>query len=481
MIGHKLSTTVIIITIVLVLAIIISPYIIPTQRNNYGLRVHEPVPRLAPAASLVGAFAYVSNFELTHEPLTYYGWEVISGEASVVTTPNYWGEPSLKSTAVNNVPQIDIVNPNLIVRGNQFLSFQVAIYYGSGGSGFFGLVNANYQPVAIVGVANGYVWAGPNLTDLRPVVSLSSLSNALYPPGWVFIMVNVYNASTPYNKTAGWVMQVFVDGTDQPPFEVGVPDAGNYYTAAIITENGTVYYTDIIVTSLEIPIYLQKYNNMEGYGQGSGLITTLLPPFYNLTALVLLRYWNTPQVGILSFQINAMNYYGTTRSTCVGFFQIGVDLDPNGTIAPWYVPGKNCFAHYFFNETTMNPAVLSGVPTPNNTLLKLMIYYNMSAKEIVFEIYDYNTSTLWIHKIPYSGTPFYGTYTQLEFQYAYTRYPITDYVFNGTMFDIEVTFMNGTTTTLPASYMIPFELSAPQTWDLTYYNANASGYNQFAK
>jgi len=140
------------------------------------------------------------------------------------------------------------------------------------------------------------------------------------------------------------VMQVFVDGTDQPPFEVGVPNAGNYYTAAIITENGTVYYTDIIVTSLEIPIYLQKYNNMEGYGQGSGLITTLLPPFYNLTALVLLRYWNTPQVGILSFQINAMNYYGTTRSTCVGFFQIGVDLDPNGTIAPWYVPGKNCIA-----------------------------------------------------------------------------------------------------------------------------------------
>jgi len=238
------------------------------------------------------------------------------------------------------------------------------------------------------------------------------------------------------------VMQVFVDGTDQPPFEVGVPNAGNYYTAAIITENGTVYYTDIIVTSLEIPIYLQKYNNMEGYGQGSGLITTLLPPFYNLTALVLLRYWNTPQVGILSFQINAMNYYGTTRSTCVGFFQIGVDLDPNGTIAPWYVPGKNC---------------------------------------IVFEIYDYNTSELWIHEIPYSGTPFYGTYTQLEFQYAYTKYPITDYIFNGTMFDIEVTFLNGTTATLPASYMIPFELSAPLTWDLTYYNANASGYNQFAK
>jgi hypothetical protein len=451
----------------------------PTHVQVNGV-VHRPVPRLAPAASLVGAFAYVSNFEFAHEPPSYYGWEVISGEAFITTSPNYWGEPSLESIAINGTPQVDLVNPDLIVRGDQFLSFQVAIYYANG-SGFFGLVDQDRQPVAIVGVANGYVWAGPNLTDLRPVVSLSNLTNALYPPGWVLIMVNVYNASTPYNKTAGWVMQVFVDGTDKPPFEVKVPDAGKYYTAAIITVNGTVYYTDIVVTSLEIPIYLEKYNNMEGYGQGSGLLVTLLPPFYNLTALVLLRYWNTPQVGILSFQINAMNYYGATRSSCVGFFQVGIDLDPNGTIAPWYVPGKNCIAHYFFNESTMNPAVQPGVPTPNNTLLKFMIYYNMSAKEIVFEVYDYNTSTLWIHKIPYSGTPFYATYTQLEFQYAYTKYPITDYVFNGTMFDIEVTLINGTTITLPASYMIPFELDAPPTWDLTYYNVNASGYNQFAR
>ncbi|MGC8542519.1 MAG: hypothetical protein ACP5NQ_01155 [Vulcanisaeta sp.] len=470
----------IIVTIILVIITLTLPHAL--FMNKVNARYHEPVPRLAPAASMAGAFAYVSNFEYVSEPLSYYGWEVISGSApSIVTSPNYWGEPSLMSSVQGGIPQIDIVNPSLIVRGDQFLSFQVAIYYGSGGSGFFGLVNSNYQPVAIVGVADGYVWAGPNLTDLEPVVSLSNLSNALYPPGWVFIMVNVYNASTPYNKTAGWVMQVFVDQTDKPPFEVSVPNAGNYYTAAIITTKGTVYYTNIIVTSLEIPIYLQKYNNMEGYGQGSGLLVTLLPPFYNLTALVLLRYWNTPQVGILSFQINAMNFYGTTRSSCVGFFQIGVDLDPNGTIAPWYVPGKNCIAHYYFNETTMNPAVLPGVPTPNNTLLKLMIYYNMSAKEIIFEIYDYNTSQLWIHEIPYSGTPFYGTYTQLEFQYAYTKYPIYDYIFNGTMFDIEVTFLNGTTRTLPASYMIPFELSAPPTWDLTYYNANASGYNQFAK
>ncbi|GAB6947050.1 hypothetical protein JCM16161A_11800 [Vulcanisaeta sp. JCM 16161] len=156
---------------------------------------------MAPAASFVGAFAYVSNFEYVNEPLSYYGWIPISGQTPVIVTqPNYWGEPALESTALNGEPQIDIVNSSLIVRGDQFLSFQVAIYYGDGGSGFFGLVNSNYEPVAIVGVANGYVWAGPNLTDLKPVVPLSKLSNALYPPGWVFIMVNVFNASTPYNK-----------------------------------------------------------------------------------------------------------------------------------------------------------------------------------------------------------------------------------------------------------------------------------------
>ncbi|MGC8597862.1 MAG: hypothetical protein ACP5NY_08145 [Thermocladium sp.] len=442
-----------------------------------SVRVHEVLPRHAPAASMVGAFTYVSNFEYIDEPLSYYGLVPLSGASpTIVASPNYWGEPSLRSSALPG-PQVDLVESSLITRGDQFLSFQVAMYYADG-SGFFGLVNQNDEPVAIVGVANGYVWAGANLSSLKPIAPLSKYSTALYPPGWVLLMVNVYNASTASNKSAGWVMQVFVDGTDEQPTAIPVPNAGNYYTAAVITLNGTMYYTDLMVTSLEIPTYLQKYNNMEGYGQGSGLVAMLLPPFSNLTALMLLRSWDTPQAGILSFQINAMNYYGTLRSSCVGFFQIGVDLDPNGTIAPWYVPGKNCIAHYYFNESTMNPAVLSGVPTPANTLLKLMIYYNTSSKEIVFEIRDYNTDAVWIHYIPYNDTPFYGTYTQLEFQYAYTQYPITDYEFSGTIFDITVTYLNGTTAKLPPNYMVPFELSTPQTWDLTFYNANSSGYNQ---
>lgn len=244
-----------------------------------------------------GAFTYVADFEYVGKPLSYYGVEPITGAApAIVQEPSYWGgEPSLESIA-SSTPQIDIIKPGLVVAGgDQFISFQVAINYGSG-SGFFGLVNRSYAPVAVVGgVSNGYVWAGPNLTDLRPIESLSNLTDSLYPPGWVLLMVNVYDAASPSNKSAGWVMQVFVDGTYMPPAEVAVPQAGNYYTAAIITTNGTAYYSNVVVTSLEIPTYLQKYNNMEGYGQGSGLLASLLPPFYNLTTLVLLRHWESPQ------------------------------------------------------------------------------------------------------------------------------------------------------------------------------------------
>ncbi len=275
--------------------IILSIALASIHATPRGSPIH--VPRLAPAASLQGAFTYVADFEYVGKPLSYYGVEPITGAApAIVQEPSYWGgEPSLESIA-SSTPQIDIIKPGLVVAGgDQFISFQVAINYGSG-SGFFGLVNRSYAPVAVVGgVSNGYVWAGPNLTDLRPIESLSNLTDSLYPPGWVLLMVNVYDAASPSNKSAGWVMQVFVDGTYMPPAEVAVPQAGNYYTAAIITTNGTAYYSNVVVTSLEIPTYLQKYNNMEGYGQGSGLLASLLPPFYNLTTLVLLRHWESPQ------------------------------------------------------------------------------------------------------------------------------------------------------------------------------------------
>jgi hypothetical protein len=54
---------------------------------------------------------------------------------------------------------------------------------------------------------------------------------------------------------------------------------------------------------------------------------------------MVLGSWNVPETGILSFQINAINCYGATYYSCVGFFQLGMDIDPDGHIAPWYVEG----------------------------------------------------------------------------------------------------------------------------------------------
>lgn len=427
------------------------------------------LPRSAPAASTGGAFAFVSNFESG----TLEGWVSVQGKQPVVVySPNYYGEPALKSSATGG-PQVDEATQGFVT-GDQFVSFQVAMRTDKG-AGFFGLFGPS-GPVAVVGLVGGYVVAGPtpsNYVKVEPVPQ-----NTAYPDGWVYIAANVYNASTPSNPGAGWVMQVFVDRTDQVAATVSVPQAASYEGAIIYTQSSTVYYTDIVVSSYEIPIYLPGYNNMMGYGQGSGLLVTLLPAFYNLSAVMVLKSWSTPQTGILSFQINAMNYYGATRSSCVGFFQLGVDLDPNGTIAPWYVPGKNCIAHYFLSS--QNPAIQPGFPTPPNTVLTLSIVYLESQGEIVFTIRDLNTSSTFTATIPYTGTPFYATYTQLEFQPCCNLYPIDQYKVDAKLVQMQITTLTGQNILLPASYMLPFTLDAPPTWSFTYYDNQQAGYEQLS-
>lgn len=427
------------------------------------------MPRSAPVASTTGAFAFVSNFESG----TLEGWVSVQGKSpAVVGYPNYYGEPALKSSATGG-PQVDEATQGFVV-GDQFVSFQVAMLTNNG-AGFFGLFGPS-GPVAVVGVVGGYVVAGTspsNVVKIEPVPQ-----NTAYPAGWVYIAANVYNASTPSNPSAGWVMQVFVDRTDQVAATISVPQAASYRGAIIYTQSSTVYYTDIVVSSYEIPIYVPGYNNMMGYGQGSGLLMNLLPAFYNLSALMVLKSWSTPQEGILSFQINAMNYYGTTRSSCVGFFQLGVDLDPNGTIAPWYVPGKNCIAHYFISS--QSPAIQPGVPTPAGTVLALSIVYLQAQGEIVFTIRDLNTSTTYTATIPYSGTPFYGAYTQLEFQPCCNLYPIDQYRVNAQLLQMQIVTLSGQRVMLPASYMLPFSLDAPPTWSFTYYSNQQAGYQQLS-
>ena len=427
---------------------------------------HAPLRR-SPAQGTAGAFAFVSNFE----DGGLDGWTGLMGSApSVTMKTTYFGEPSLKSAANGGV-QISNASAGFVT-GGSFVSFQVAVNSGKGAA-TFGLADAGHGFVAIVGVSDGEVWAGGSLSTLSDVGPVPP--DTAYPAGWVYLSANVYEAGS---KTPNWIMDLYVDRSDSIAASVPVPHAADYAEALLETTSGTAYYTDIVATTYEIPIYIPGYNNMEGYGQGSGLLVQLLPAYTNLTAEMTLNSWDVPQEGILSFQINAMNYYGTTRSSCQGFFQLGIDLDPSGTIAPWYVPGKNCYAHYFL--PSMNPAVVPGVPSPFGTHLELTILDDVASKAVVFTIVDTTIGQTWTASIPYSGTMFYGMYTQIEWQPCCSTFPIEAYAFSGTLYHEMITTAAGSVQGLTSTYMLPFTLDAPPHWSLTYYQDATFGYDQLA-
>ncbi len=423
----------------------------------------------APAASTAGTFAYESYFE-SGGTYSNYGWSLSgNGQPPTITSSvNYSGEPSLRVSGGETLS-----TSSGIIPGNQFISFQAAVD-ASSGMAVFSIVNSNGKQVAGVGISGNQIYAGGS--------SLSSIgtapSNTVYPAGWTYISGNIQNTST--QKSFSWTMQLFVDQTDMVFANVSVPGAYQYAGLQIGSNSGKVYFTDIVLSTYEIPIYSPGYNPMEGYGQGSGLIVSLLHPFTILHASMILNSWNVPESGILSFQINAMNYYGTTTSSCVGFFQLGVDINPNGMISPWYVPGKNCIAHYFLNSS--NPSAQAGFKSPPGSMLSLSIVDQPANDTIFFQIIDHSVTQssgdrYWNATIPYSGTEFYGTYTQLEFQPS-SSYPIQNYFFSGSLYNMGYGNSFSSLAPLNASYMLPFTLNAPTTWSFTYYNNAASGYNQ---
>ena len=147
-------------------------------------------------------------------------------------------------------------------------------------------------------------------------------------------------------------------------------------------------------------------NPSDGYGQGSGVLVSLLPRFNILTSTILLDNWNVPRTGILSVQIDAMNPGGANYPSCHGFYQLGVDLDPHGHIAPWYVP-KNCNPFYF--QESQIGIVSSGFVSPPGTVLSLTIARVPSEGEMVFTLVDHDVSApdaVWSAAIPYTGPAF---------------------------------------------------------------------------
>jgi hypothetical protein len=412
-----------------------------------GDRVGGPV-----TAATSTPFAFVSNFE--NDSLG--GWTSIRGTApTIVSSPSYSGEPSLASTTKSGV-QADYVTQNITAdEGN--VSLHVAIDAVAKGVGLFGLATAAHTFVAVVGVSDGNVVAGPNPAHLTTIEAVPN--DTAQPAGWVLIIANVVHPG------ASSSMKVFVDRTDVVAATVKVPGALNYSGAMIETTHGSVHYSDVIVSTYQMATRIPGYNNMEGYGQGSALLVTKLPEFDNYTATMTLKNWSVPQSGILSFQINAMNLTGTTVSTCDGFFQLGLSLDKGGKISPWYVPGVNCESTNF----------VGSVATPADSVLVLSIVWENSTHQIRFSIDDTTLGKTWTHSIAYKGGGFYGAYTQMEFQPCCNSSPIGDYVLSGELSNMVITTIGGSVQSLPASYMLPFMLDAPPTWDLGYYqNAHAA-------
>ncbi len=431
--------------------------------------------RAAPAASTQGTFALVSSF---NDGGTYasYGWKVLTGRSPAISSSvNYFGEPSLKIPAGSSVS-----NSRSVVPGGQFISFQVAVSSPSSTT-LFSIVNQAGEQLFTVGVDGAAIYAGTSPASLSSVGNAPSVS--AYPANWVYLSGNIYDSST--NKAFSWTAQLFVDGSSSYLATVSVPAAYQYAGVELSVPSGQKaagYATGVVFSSYEIPIYIPGYNPMEGYGQGSGLLVSNLKPFTILQATMTLDNWNVPEGGILSYQINAMNYYGATRSSCVGFFQLGVDLNPNGHISPWYVPGKNCFAHYFLHSN--NPAVQPGFLTPQGSKLQLSIVDSPANKTITFSIVDLGVSTssgnrYWNATIPYNGTDFYASYTQLEFQPS-SSYPISQYYFNGSMSGLSYGSTPSKLSPLNEDYMLPFTLNAPPGWSFTYYNNQTAGYRQIA-
>jgi hypothetical protein len=302
-------------------------------------------------------------------------------------------------------------------------------------------------------------------------------SGTAQPSNWVVLIGSIYRNGSGAN--APYVMDVFADRTDVLLARaVPVPNAGSYLGAFIETTNNSLEYSDIVVSTYRLAESIAHFNPMEGYGQGSGTVVQVLPAFTSLSATETLGNWSTPERGVLSFQINSMNFTGTVRSTCSGFFQLGADLEPNGRIAPWYVPGHACVPNYFGH-----PHSWHGFSSPNGTVLLLTIRDNLTGHTIDFSLIDSSVvgpNRTWTSSIPYNSTEFFGVYTQLEWQPS-SRFPINLFSLNGSIDNLTTSGGNlSAPTPLTPGYMIPFAIDSPTNWNFNYYRTASSGYNQTA-
>lgn len=418
-----------------------------------------------------GGFSFLSEFT-SGGNYSNYGWKLVRGaDVPVISySTTYFGEPSLALTAGT----IITTNRN-ITGGFHNVSFQYAIRV-TGGNGTFKITDSSGISVASITVGGRAVHVTTS-PGVAPIVK-SIPDSALLPGGWLLVSGNLYQNNT--NVSLPWILQVFLGGTDSVYGEISTP-LGDYYSGVdLSSNNGTVYFTDVIVSNDLIGVNQQGQNSMEGYGQGSGSLVSLLQPFDLIRADVLLNNWTSTLFGVFSIQINVMNYTGAINPTGIGFFQLGVDLDPNGLIAPWHVNGVNEVAVYFLEH--VGPADFPGFYTPKGTILQLTIFYNTDAHSILFQIVDEEVNgagKYWNATIPYSGPSFYAAYTQMEVS-AVNVTQTSGFGFSGEVYNISYGQVLNCLTPFNSSYMVPYFINTPSSWNLGYYNQSISGYSQSA-
>ena len=148
-------------------------------------------------------FTFVSNFENG----SLAGWQKVKGATPTIgSSVNYSGEPALRSVASSTTPQIE-TDADGFVRGNTGWALEAAIRATGTSAGYFGLGVPGHQFGLVVGVQDGKVVAGGNLSNLTTLEAVPT--HTAYPAGWVYL-------------TAGWSSSadqflVFVDGAASLP------------------------------------------------------------------------------------------------------------------------------------------------------------------------------------------------------------------------------------------------------------------------
>ncbi|MEM0126843.1 MAG: hypothetical protein QXW29_02360 [Thermoplasmatales archaeon] len=441
-------------------AIGITPLLLSPDDQSYLY-----TPQISIPYNPIGSdFAFVSMFS-ERSNYSSSGWKLISGDQPVVSSSQMFeGQPSLFLSNGS-----EIASARSFPAGDRLLSFQFIVKIRSG-IFVFSIVNSSLKSILSISLGSESL----SVISGNEIKRIWIKGDASGSGGWDLIQGTAFENISSGNDS--WNLQLFSEGNDVPLTNMSIRNMSSYSGLTAFVLNGSAYLSDVIFTSDPIALYLPGYNFMEGYGQGSGEIAQLLGPFTILHANIILYNWSSTSFGAMSLQINALNYSASLNPTARGFFQVGVDLDPAGSIAPWYVGGNNAVAVYFPNF--YNPDFMPGFQSPNGTRLSLSVEYLTAKHLVLMQVIDYSVGRqfeFWNASVQYSGPPFYSAYTQLELSSS-----ASPDGYSGHFLVYNITYGNSLESMQPFSpdYELPYSINAPSNWYISPYNFTVNGYSE---